>query len=114
MLSESVNNPIRFALGWFLITTDVWPPSSIMVAYWMAGAFLMGTKRYAEYRFINDPEIAGKYRRSFNYYNETNLLISIFFYALTSTFFLGIFLIKNKIELLLELSLFRFVICLVP
>ena len=77
-----------------------------MVAYWMGGAFLMGTKRYAEYRFINDPETAGKYRKSFKYYDEANLLISIFFYALTSTFFLGIFLIKNKIELLLSFPFF--------
>jgi decaprenyl-phosphate phosphoribosyltransferase len=118
VLSESVNNPIRFALGWFIfvpaailpaIDDPAWlimPPTSILVAYWMGGAFLMGTKRFAEYRFINDPERAGLYRRSFKYYTEENLLISMFFYALTSTFFLGIFLVKNRIELLISFPFF--------
>ncbi len=118
VLSESVNNPIRFALGWFIfvpaallpeLTDPAWlimPPTSILVAYWMGGAFLMGTKRFAEYRFIGDPERAGLYRRSFKYYTEENLLISMFFYALTSTFFLGIFLIKNRIELLISFPFF--------
>ena len=106
VLSESINNPIRLALGWFLIAPEILPPSSMMVAYWMGGAFLMGTKRFAEYRFINDPEQAGLYRRSFKYYNEVRLLISVFFYALTCTFFLGIFLVKNRIELLLSFPLF--------
>jgi decaprenyl-phosphate phosphoribosyltransferase len=106
VLSESINNPIRFALGWFIFVPTIFPPSSMLVAYWMGGAFLMGTKRFAEYRFINDPQLAGLYRRSFKYYTEQNLLMSIFFYALTSTFFLGIFLIKHRIELLLSFPLF--------
>lgn len=106
VLSESINNPIRFALGWFIFVPTIFPPSSMLVAYWMGGAFLMGTKRFAEYRFINDPQLAGLYRKSFKYYTEQNLLMSIFFYALTSTFFLGIFLIKHRIELLLSFPLF--------
>lgn len=106
VLSESINNPIRFALGWFIFVPAILPPSSMLVAYWMGGAFLMATKRFAEYRFINDPEIAGSYRKSFKDYTEQSLLLSIFFYALTSTFFLGIFLIKHKIELLLSFPLF--------
>jgi decaprenyl-phosphate phosphoribosyltransferase len=118
VISESVNNPIRFALGWFLfvpaallppLTDPTWlvmAPTSILVAYWMGGAFLMATKRFAEFRFINDPERAALYRRSFRDYTETNLLISMFFYALTSTFFLGIFLVKNRIELLLSFPFF--------
>jgi 4-hydroxybenzoate polyprenyltransferase len=106
VLSESFNNPIRFALGWFIIVSSVLPPSSILVAYWMGGAFLMATKRFAEYRFLDNPEIAGLYRKSFKHYTEQSLLLSLFFYALTSTFFLGIFLIKNRIELLLSFPLF--------
>ena len=51
VLSESVNNPIRFILGWFLTGITFFPPSSILVAYWMGGAFLMASKRFAEYRF---------------------------------------------------------------
>jgi len=106
VLSESVNNPIRFVLGWFAVTSVIFPPVSIIVAYWMGGAFLMGCKRLAEYRFINNKEMAGLYRRSFKKYTERSLIISIFFYALTSTFFLGIFLIKHRIELLLTFPLF--------
>jgi len=106
VLSESVNNPIRFALGWLVIAPFIFPPSSILVAYWMGGAFLMACKRFAEYRFINNKELAGLYRKSFEYYSETSLLVSIFFYSLTSTFFLGIFLIKHRIELLLTFPFF--------
>jgi hypothetical protein len=102
VLSESVNNPIRFILGWFLAGISFLPPSSILIAYWMGGAFLMATKRYAEYRFINDPETAGLYRHSFKRYTETKLLISTVFYALCSSFFLAIFLIKHRIELLIS------------
>jgi 4-hydroxybenzoate polyprenyltransferase len=106
VLSESVNNPIRFILGWLVIVPTVLPPSSILMAYWMGGAFLMGCKRLAEYRFINNKEMAALYRKSFGYYSEVSLLISVFFYALTSTFFLGIFLVKHRVELLLTFPLF--------
>lgn len=106
VLSESVNNPIRFILGWLIIAPFIFPPVSILLAYWMGGAFLMACKRLAEYRFINDPQTAGLYRKSFETYTENTLLISSFFYALTATFFLGIFLIKHRIELLLTFPLF--------
>jgi len=102
VLSESVNNPIRFVLGWLLMGITFAPPSSVLIAYWMGGAFLMATKRFAEYRFISDPVLAGKYRRSFKYYTEEKLLISTVFYALCSSFFLAIFLIKHRIELLIS------------
>jgi 4-hydroxybenzoate polyprenyltransferase len=103
VLSESVNNALRFLLGWSAIIDDVLPPSSILLAYWMGGAYLMAIKRYAEYRFINNPELAGQYRRSFKYYTEETLLASAFFYALCSAFFLGVFLIKYRIEFLLSI-----------
>jgi len=119
VLSESINNPIRFALGWFIFTpvvalpANIWditwltfPPTSIIVAYWMGGAFLMATKRFAEYRLINDPKLAGLYRRSFQFYTENSLLISMFFYAITCAFFLGIFLLKNRLELLISFPFF--------
>ena len=101
VLSESVNNPIRFVLGWLIFAPMVMPPSSILVAYWMGGAFLMASKRFAEYRFINDKSVASLYRKSFGQYSETSLLVSAFYYAVACTFFLGIFLIKHRIELLL-------------
>ena len=66
----------------------------------------MATKRFAEFRLIGDPERAGLYRRSFRFYTENSLLISMFFYALTCAFFLGIFLVKNRIELLISFPFF--------
>jgi 4-hydroxybenzoate polyprenyltransferase len=102
VLSESLNNPLRLMLGWCAIVPSILPPSSSLIAYWMGGAFLMGVKRYAEFRFIADPEQAGRYRRSFRFYTERSLLLSCFFYALASAFFLGIFLIKYRIELLVS------------
>jgi 4-hydroxybenzoate polyprenyltransferase len=106
VLSESINNPLRLLLGWSAIVTGALPPSSALLAYWMGGAFLMAIKRYAEFRFIDDPERAGLYRKSFKSYTEESLLLSSFFYALSSAFFLGIFLIKYKVEFLLSFPLF--------
>lgn len=61
----------------------------------------MATKRYAEYIMIGNPELAGQYRKSFKFYTEQSLLISAFFYAMCSVFFVGVFLIKYRIELIL-------------
>ena len=88
VLSESINNAIRLLMGWFIASGTTIPPSSLLLGYWMAGAFLMATKRYAEYRMIGDRELAGKYRKSFRYYTEESLLVSAFFYAMCSVFFL--------------------------
>ena len=82
VLSESLNNPLRLLLGWSVVLGNQLPPSSVLITYWMGGAFLMGIKRYAEYRAIGDPVAAGRYRRSFRRYTETTLLLSSFFYAL--------------------------------
>ena len=66
----------------------------------------MVVKRYAEFRFIADPDRAAQYRKSFATYTEDKLLLSAFFYALCAAFFLGVFLIKYRIEFLLSLPLF--------
>ncbi len=101
VLSESVNNAIRLLLGWFIVSSTVLPPCSIILGYWMAGAYLMAVKRFAEYRMIDNKNIAKSYRASFGYYNEVRLSVSALFYAMLSVFFIGIFLVKYRIELLL-------------
>lgn len=111
VLSESINNPIRFLLGWFIVTSSLSMTSSLLIAYWMAGAFLMAVKRYTEYRFINNKEIASLYRRSFRFYDENNLMVSILFYAMSFAFFFGVFMVKYRIELLLSLPLFAILFC---
>ena len=105
VLSESVNNPLRLALGWFVVTATMIPPVSLIVAYWMAGAFFMASKRFAEYRSIADPARAGAYRNSFHHYTEDRLLISMFFYATTAALFLGVFIIRYHLELILSIPL---------
>ena len=101
VISESVNNMIRLLLGWFIVTDSSVPPGSILLGYWMGGAFLMGIKRFAEYRMIGDPKTAGLYRKSFAAYTERTLLCSSMFYAFCSTFCMGLFLVKYRIEYVL-------------
>ena len=90
VLSESVNNPIRLLLGWFALIQTQFPPISLIVAYWMAGAFFMAIKRFAEYRQIGDRRTAKSYRRSFRYYTEDRLLISLFFYVVMGALSTGL------------------------
>lgn len=101
VLSESVNNPLRLLLGWFVLIETKLPPLSLILAYWMAGAFFMATKRFAEYRRIGDRDIAMRYRQSFAYYTEDRLLVSMFFYVTMSAFFAGIFIVRYHLELIL-------------
>lgn len=105
VLSESVNNPIRLLLGWYATGILVLPPVSLLLAYWMIGAFFMAIKRFAEYRKIADAETAANYRCSFRYYNEERLLISIMYYAVAFGLFFGIFLMRYKMELVLSAPL---------
>ena len=112
VISESFNNVIRLFLGWFIVTSGWLPPVSIIVGYWMGGAFLMAVKRYAEYRMIGDASRAGAYRKSFRSYTERTLLVSAIFYALTSFFFCGIFLIKYRLELLIAMPFLAGLFCL--
>ena len=112
VLSESINNMIRLLLGWFIITEAYQPPSSILIGYWFAGAFLMATKRFAEYRMIGDPSVAGLYRKSFAHYTETTLLVSSFFYAMCATFFIGVFMIKYRMEYIIAMPFIFFLFCM--
>ena len=67
VLSESINNPLRFLAGWYMVTTTLTPPMSMLISYWMIGAYFMSLKRFSEYREIG-PEVARLYRRSFEVY----------------------------------------------
>ena len=105
VLSESLNNPLRLFLGWFAVVPDKVPPLSLVLAYWMVGAFFMATKRFAEYRHISNAQTAAQYRRSFGYYNENRLMVSMFTYATMSALFSGIFIIRYRVELILFVPL---------
>ena len=99
VLSESINNPIRFCVGWYIVTTAVIPPASMLIAYWMLGGYFMALKRFSEYRQIGY-EAAGKYRRSFLFYTEQSLLVSVLFYAATSMLFFGAFIMRYRMEMI--------------
>ena len=101
VLSESLNNPIRLAMGWYATGYMQPPPMSIILAYWMFGAFLMAMKRYAEYKHIGCGKTAAKYRNSFAYYNEERLVESIFFYGSLFGVLSGFFLARYHVEVIL-------------
>jgi 4-hydroxybenzoate polyprenyltransferase len=102
VLSESINNPLRFCLGWYSVVTSLLPPTSLLVSYWMLGCYFMTLKRFSEYRQIADHERAAGYRRSFAYYSEAALLNSATFYAAASMLFFGAFIMRYRIELILS------------
>jgi 4-hydroxybenzoate polyprenyltransferase len=110
VLSESVNNPIRMTIGWYAASAAVIPPVSALFSYWMFGAFLMATKRFAEYRRIGDPELAGQYRASFQFYNEERLLAGNVFYV--SLFMTGAmaFVMLYRLELVFAIPFFAYLL----
>lgn len=103
VLSEAVNNPIRLLLGWYATGITVLPPVSLVIAYWMIGAYFMAAKRFGEYRMIGDKQVAGDYRNSFKFYNEERLIGSLIYYLAGFGLFFGIFLIRYKMELILSI-----------
>ena len=104
-LSESVNNPIRMAMGWYSTGLIAPPPLSLILAYWMFGAFLMAVKRFAEYRKIAHADTAANYRRSFAYYTEEKLLVFILFCAAFFGMMSGVFIARYRLELVLATPL---------
>lgn len=100
VLSESINNPLRFLAGWFIVDPPEIPPASLLLSYWMIGAYFMAIKRFAEYRDVADIDILERYRRSFRHYSEPRLLVSIMFYGSASMLFLGAFTFRYRLELI--------------
>ena len=100
-LSESVNNPLRLLLGWYAFDCGLVPPASLLLAYWMLGAFFMSMKRFGELSHINDAGVAAAYRKSFRHYTPERLLISVVFYATAFGLFGGMFMIRYRVELIL-------------
>jgi decaprenyl-phosphate phosphoribosyltransferase len=102
VLSEAINNPIRFLLGWYAIGLMSFPPSSLLLGYWSLGAFFMAGKRFAEFREIGDPRVAARYRKSFGWYNADLLMISMLAYASGFMFFFAVIMTKYHPELILS------------
>ncbi len=108
VLTESVNNPLRMLLGWYAVTSFIVPPVSLLIAYWMIGCYFMALKRFSELNELHksgDHSVAGSYRASFKRYTPESLLVSVVFYASTAMLFLGAFIIRYRMELILGFPL---------
>src|SRR3546814_2841738 len=71
-------------LGWTMVDPTTLPPSSLLLAYWTGGAFLMGAKRLSEYRDISTEagmQMLHRYRRSFSAYTAESLTVCCLLYA---------------------------------
>lgn len=106
VLTESINNPLRMLVGWYIVADTPVPPVSLLVSYWMIGCYFMALKRFAEYRDMSADRAAHvRYRKSFAHYDESRLLVSIMFYASTAMLFFGAFAVRYRIELILAFPL---------
>jgi 4-hydroxybenzoate polyprenyltransferase len=112
VLSESINNPLRMLAGWYMTGTTELPPTSLLISYWMVGCYFMALKRYAEYRDIGDPARASAYRKSFAYYTLERLLVSIVFYSAAAMLFLGAFIMRYRLELIIAFPLVALVMAI--
>ena len=101
VLTEAINNPLRMLLGWYMVTSILVPPISLIVSYWMLGCYFMALKRFSEYREIGSPLMAGAYRKSFLRYTERSLLGSVLFYASVAMLMFGAFIMRYRMELIL-------------
>jgi 4-hydroxybenzoate polyprenyltransferase len=100
VLWEALNSPLRMLVGWYAVAPPVDPiPVSLLISYWMAGAYFMAVKRLAELRQLQGG--AATYRPVLAAYTEPRLLVSIVFYAAAAMLFLGAFVMRYRMELVL-------------
>jgi decaprenyl-phosphate phosphoribosyltransferase len=112
VVAESFNNPIRLWLGWFaLLPANVFPPLSVVLAWWFFGALLMAGKRYAEFRFIGDARRSGDYRKSFRVYTERSLILSMVTHANFFCFCMGVAIAVYRPNLVFAFPLVVVAIC---
>jgi 4-hydroxybenzoate polyprenyltransferase len=112
VLSESVNNPLRMLVGWYIVNPGGLAPVSLLVSYWMVGCYFMAIKRFAELRHIGDRSRATAYRQSFAAVTEQSMLISIVFYASAAMLFFGAFAMRYRIELIVSFPLIALVMAI--
>lgn len=103
VLSESINNPIRFLLGWYCVVSTGFPPITILLITWSAGAILMTAKRYDELRHFKERLVP--YRATFKHYSLTSLRFMLYLYSLITLVMLGLLFWRYKPTLLITLPL---------
>lgn len=111
VLTESVNNPLRMLLGWYMVASQLVPPVSLLCCYWMLACYFMSLKRFSELREIGSRDAAGSYRKSFKHYTEQSLLQSVVFYSSFAMLLLGAFIIRYRMELILSFPIVACAMC---
>lgn len=103
-VSEALNNPMRFLIGWYAVagSGDIFP-ASLVFALWFFGIFLMASKRFGEMRLIKDKAELSNFRKSMAYYSEEKLLFSMIAALGVSYYMLGAFCMKHSVDLILAL-----------
>ena len=112
VLSEAINNPLRMVAGWYIVTNVTLPPASLLLGYWMIGSYFMALKRFAEVRQIDDTVRAAAYRRSFRFYTQDRLIVSVMFYSAAAMLFFGAFCMRYRLELIFSFPLVALVMAL--
>lgn len=92
VLVESSNNPIRFLVGWFTVTQNIFPPVSILLLTWTSAAILMTGKRYDELAHYGTK--LHPYRKTFTYYSLNTLKILLYLYSFLTLLFMVMFAIN--------------------
>ena len=109
VLSEAVNGPLRMLAGWLMVgLPPATIPVSLLASYWMISGYFMATKRFAEFGELGGT-IAARYRAAFAAYDEVRLLTSVVFYASAAMLFLGAFIMRYRLELILAFPLVAWV-----
>lgn len=86
VISESINNPIRFLVGWSIFSSAVNLPILFLFFLWTSGASLMSIKRYIELNSISKKE-AIQYRKSFVTMTSQKLVyMTLFWFGLSLIF----------------------------
>jgi len=96
---ESANNPIRFLIGWHIISNN-FAPISLLISWWAFGNFLMVGKRVAEKKFLSESESSG-YRRSLKKYSISLLIGFMFLNAVIFLLTFTLFAIESNLKTLL-------------
>jgi 4-hydroxybenzoate polyprenyltransferase len=101
VVSEAINNPIRLAAGWLIVSPTI-PPASLLLSYWLVGCYFMALKRYAEQRHLKEEDSVARYRKSLASLSPELLLTSVVFYASSAMLFFGAFLMRYRVELVVS------------
>ncbi|OGK09773.1 hypothetical protein A2767_05805 [Candidatus Roizmanbacteria bacterium RIFCSPHIGHO2_01_FULL_35_10] len=87
VISESVNNPLRFLIGWYTISNAT-PSIPFLLFLWSSGASLMSIKRFFELRSLNVIN-AINYRKSYKDITPRKLVFLSIGWLILSLIFLS-------------------------